>query len=321
MDAVEKSSGKRAELLRAAKIDGELLETNDARLPLSDVYRVTGLALELTGDPALGLHWAERWTATTFVPVSYLLAHSPSLRQAFASLSRFGSLLSDDPGYELLEHDGKVTLRCRMPGDQALPVRRFMAEMVVASFFRILRTRNVPGQPELVCFEHAAPPYHDEYARVFHGAARFEQGFTGLVFDAALLEMAGPHRDDGIHEAMHTLAERRVSQLGQGGPYSLRVRELLVQRGWPRRIDMQAVARALGMSVRSLRRRLSSEGKSYVELEHAAFAIVATRLLRDQQRTIQEAAYEMGFSDTSTFHRAFKRSTGTTPTKYLQQPV
>jgi AraC-like DNA-binding protein len=318
IDVVEKAGVDRAELLRAAGLDAESLKAADVRVPLGDVYRVCELALDLTGDDALGLHWAERRTGTAFVPVSYLLAHSQSLRHAFESLARFGSLLSDEPGYELLEQGDAVTLRCRTPGDQPLRLQRFIAEMVTASFFRILRARNVPGQPARVSFAYAAPAYHAEYARVFEHAANFEQPFTGLVFDRALLDLAQPNKDEGIHEALQTLAERRVSQLARRVPYAARVRELLIQRSWPARIDMQAVARELGLSARSLRRHLASEGKSYAELEQDAFTIVATRLLRDQQRTIQETAYEMGFSDTSTFHRAFKRSTGTTPSKYLQ---
>jgi AraC-like DNA-binding protein len=318
VDIVEKAGVSRAELLQTVGLDADLLKAADARVSLSDVYRVCEFALDLTGDDALGLHWAERWTGTAFVPVSYLLAHSQSLRHAFESLARFGSLLSDEAGYELLEHGDKVTLRCRTPRDQPLRVQRFNAEMLVASFFRILRARNVPGQPERASFAYAAPAYLDEYARVFEHAACFEQPFTGLVFDRALLDMAQPNKDEGIHEALQTLAERRVSQLAQRVPYAARVRELLIQRGWPARIDMQAVARELGLSARSLRRRLAAEGKSYAELEQDAFGIVATRLLRDQRRTIQETAHELGFSDTSTFHRAFKRSTGTTPSKYLQ---
>jgi AraC-like DNA-binding protein len=318
VDAVEKAGVDRAELLRAAQLDAELLKAADARVPLNDVHRICEVALDLSGDDALGLHWAERLNGTAFVPVSYLLAHSQSLRHAFDSLARFGSLLSDEPGYELLEQGDKATLLSRTPRDQPLRVQRFIAEMVTASFFRILRARNVPDQPERVNFAYAAPAYHAEYARCFEGAARFEQAFTGLVFDRALLDQAQPNKDEGIHEALQTLAERRVSQLARRVPYAARVRELLIQRGWPARIDMQAVARTLGLSARSLRRRLAAEGKSYAELEQDAFAIVATRLLRDQQRTIQETAYEMGFSDTSTFHRAFKRSTGTTPSKYLQ---
>lgn len=318
-DAVENAGGNRAELLQAAGLSAELVTAGDIRVPLGAHYRLCGRALELTGDLALGLHWAERLTNTAFVPVSYLLAHSESLGHAFDTLSRFGSLLCDEPAYELLENGDKAILRCRTPTDQPLPVQRFFAEMVVASFHRIVRRRNVPGQPEEVSFAYPAPAYADEYTRVFHGAARFDQPFTGLVFDRALLDMAQPSKDEGIHEALRTLAERRVSQLGQRASYGLHTRELLVQRGWPLRIDMEEVARALGLSVRSLRRRLVIEGKTYREIEHEAFTIVATRLLRDERRTIQEAAYEMGFSDTSTFHRAFKRATGITPGKYLQK--
>jgi AraC-like DNA-binding protein len=70
------------------------------------------------------------------------------------------------------------------------------------------------------------------------------------------------------------------------------------------------------MSVRSLRRQLEAEGKSFGDVHDEALANVAQRLLRDRRRTVQQVAFEMGFSDPSAFHRAFKRWTGTTPKAY-----
>lgn len=316
VSAAERAGAERAELLRASGLDGARLAATDQRMSLREVFGLLERALALTGDPALGLHWAERLTGSTFVPISYLMAHSGSLRQAFEALSRFGSLLSDEAGYELTERDDEVILLCRMPSAEPLPVQRFVAEMVLANFFRIIGNFKAP---ERVCFGYAPPPYQAEYARLFGGGAEFEQPFSGLVFARAALDLAPPHKDPDVHEAMRTLAERRVARVDKQVPYSVRVRELLVQRRWPKRIDMPQVARALGLSLRSLRRYLSAEGTSYSELDNEAFAIVATRLLRDKQRTIQETAYEMGFSDASTFHRAFRRATGMTPSQCREQ--
>jgi AraC-like DNA-binding protein len=316
VDAVERAGVPRIEILRAAKLEAEQLDAAEVRLPRGEIYRICEVAIDLTGDPAFALHWAERLTASTFVPISYLIAHSASLGQGFTALSRFDRLLSDEPGYELVEQDGKVSVRCRNVAGESLRIQRFVAEMVVASFFRIVRQFNADARPERVSFKYAAPDYHDEYARVFDHAARFDQPFTGIVYDRALLNTASPRRDAGIHDALWALAEQRMSHLTQHAPYALRVRELLVQRGWPERIDMQSVACTLGLSVRSLRRRLASEGKSYNQIEKDALAIVAKHLLRDKQRTIQETAHEMGFSDTTTFHRAFKHWTGATPSAY-----
>jgi AraC-like DNA-binding protein len=75
--------------------------------------------------------------------------------------------------------------------------------------------------------------------------------------------------------------------------------------------DMKAVARDLGMSERSLRRRLTEEGVSFKSVLNDAFGTAATWLLTKQ--TIQETAHAMGFSDPTAFHRAFKRWTGMTP--------
>jgi AraC-like DNA-binding protein len=79
---------------------------------------------------------------------------------------------------------------------------------------------------------------------------------------------------------------------------------------------MLSIARALDVSLRSLHRRLVDEGQSYTAIANEASANVAKRLLADEHLTIQEAASAMGFCDATSFHRAFKRWTGTTPTKF-----
>jgi AraC-like DNA-binding protein len=321
LNAVEQAGVPRAQLLCAAGFEAAHIADDEARIARREVYRLCELALELTADPALGLHWAERLTPNSFVPVSYLIAHSATLRQGFEALARFARLLSDEPGFALLDDTRRVTLRWLGADDASPRIQRFSAEMMMAGLCQMVRSFNTGARPERVSFEYAAPEYHQEYTRLFDGLECFERPFTEIVLDGALLDAASPHRDEDIHEALRVLAERRMSRLAQGVPYALRVRELLVQSEWRERTGMQLVARKLGLSVRSLRRRLASEGKSYNDVETDAFAIVAKQLLRDKQRTIQEAAYEMGFSDTTTFHRAFKRSTGTTPRKFRDGPA
>jgi AraC-like DNA-binding protein len=319
VNAVERTGLPRCEFLCAAGLDAQQLDAAEARVPIGEVHRVGELALDFTGDPALGLHWAEWLTPSSFAPISYLIAQSVNLSHGFASLAQFGKLLSDEPGYELLEHDGKLTVKRLGSAGESLRMQRFAAEMVVASFFKLVRRFNVGARPEQVCFAYAAPDYRDEYTRIFDQEVRFEQAFTGIVFDRALLNAASLQRDEGIHEALRALAERRMSRLTQDAPYALRVRDILVEGRWPQRTDMKSAAHKLGVSVRSLRRRLASEGKSYKAIEKEALVIVAKRLLGDEQRTIQETACAMGFANTTTFHRAFKCWTGTTPRAYQER--
>jgi AraC-like DNA-binding protein len=316
--AVERAGVQRQTFLREAGLDSARLDALEQRVARSEVHRLCELVMDMTGDPAIGLHWAERLTAHSFTPVSHLIAHGASLRQGFASLSQFSRLLSDEPSYELREDGDKVAVRCLSSADESPRMQRFLAEMTLASFFHILRAFSVDARAELVSFSYPAPSYRDEYARVFKGAERFEQPFTGIVFDGALLSVASPHDDPGVHEALRGLAERRMSRLTQNESFAQRVKQFLVEHDWPQRVAMEAAARALGLSARTLRRRLLAEGRSYQEVENDALASVAKRLLRDKQHTIQETAHQMGFSDTTAFHRAFKRWTGTTPSAYLQ---
>jgi AraC-like DNA-binding protein len=242
-----------------------------------------------------------------------LLAHAASLRQALAALGQFHRLLCDEPSYALLEDEQTFTLRALRMGPKSLRVRHFTAEMIMVGFHRLIRSFDFRAHPVQVSFDYAAPAHHAEYARVLGDVVQFDQPCTEIVFRREVLDAPAPHQDADVHEALSALAERRLLRMTQRTPYAVRVRDFLVREGWRQQADMNAAARSLGLSVRSLRRRLAEEGKPYTDIVSEALGAVAKQFLQDQRRTIQETAFEMGFADPSTFHRAFKRWTGTTP--------
>jgi AraC-like DNA-binding protein len=316
IEAVEQAGVPGSELLRAAQLEASQLDSMEDCIPRSTMYRLCGLAMDVTRDPAFGLHWGERLSATTFNPLSHLVAHAATLRQGFESLLQFHRLVNDQPSFELCESDDEVTIHCLSLRGESLPVQRFIAEMIVTGIFRMIRIFNPSARPERVCFEYAAPAYQKEYTRVFEASERFEQPFTGIVFDRALMNTASPYKDEDVHDALRLIAERRILRITHRVPCATRVLELLLQRGATGPNSMDEIARSLGLSARSLRRRLLAEGKPYNCIVKEAFAIIAKQYLRDKRLTIQETAYEMGFAEASTFHRAFKRWTGMTPNAY-----
>jgi AraC-like DNA-binding protein len=318
VEYVERLGTAPADLLRAAKLKPESLETADTRFSRAAVYQLVEHAIELTGDPAFGLHWGETLGEGSFAPVSPLIAHAGTLRQALDALMQFHGLLSDQASFQIVEHDEQVTVRCvPLPGE-SLRLQRFSAEMILVGFRRLLRFFHTHVRFERISFAYAAPAYRSEYARIFDIEPSFAQPFSGITFRRGLMDVPAPHEDLDVHHALSAVAKRRLLRITQRTPYALRVREALVREALPHRADMDTVAKSLGLSARSLRRRLADEDKSYAEVANEARAIVAKHLLRDQRKTIQETAYELGFSDTSTFHRAFKSWTGMTPRAYRE---
>src|SRR5262249_24082520 len=157
--------------------------------------------------------------------------------------------------------------------------RRFTAELTSGGLVRVILGFNPHARVDRVCFKYAAPDYHAEYARVFGTAVCFEQPFAHIEFERRLLDAAAPDRDPEVSEAMSALAERRVRYATHGRSCALRMHDFLVQHDSARRVAMKTVAHALGLSVRSLRRRLTREGRSFESVREEALAFLAKRLL------------------------------------------
>mgnify|MGYP003449647557 FL=1 len=315
IDAVAANGVPRDTFLRRARIDATHALSEDARLPRTKLFELFELALELTGDPAFGLHSVEALTSEAVSPLGALVSHAATLREALGSLQEFRALFGSESTFEIHEKDGKVRVRCHRFAEASVTAQRYLCEVSLGGLYLFLR-RFEAAPVDYVAFAYRAPDYQAEYARVFEGRARFDQPWSGLCFDAAKLTAPAPHVDRELHDTLSAYARRRVRRLTVTQTWAERIHELLVWQSPPRDMSMRVVGKKLGVSVRSLRRHLSHEGKPYADIVSEARAAIAKVCLLDERRTIMETAQELGFSDNTSFHRAFKRWTGLTPMEY-----
>jgi AraC-like DNA-binding protein len=321
VDAVERSGISRDELLGPLNIDAARLAEADGRFDLEEFSRVQERAMDLTRDDALGLHIAERTPDSSFDLIGHVVSHAPTLREAFALCAQFQQLILDESHSTLSETGTTATLQYNFVRSSERS-DRMMAEFVVAAFLRFVRVFGGASvvTARVASFEHARPLHHREYARLFGDAARFGQPATALTFDRALLDRAQLHQNPGLYSMLRTQAERALERVTVALRPAEQVERYLRARPPARIPDLSTAAKELGLSARSLRRRLAADATSYRSLVRAALEASAGHMLRDPKHSIQETAHALGFSNVGAFHRAFKRWTGMTPAEYRERP-
>jgi AraC-like DNA-binding protein len=269
-------------------------------------------ALEATGDEALGLHLAEIAPLESFEGHGYALLSSGSLREAYRRACRYQRLIHEVTRLSLEEGEEDAVLSHARPGGR--PVGRHPAEFLAVAWVRL--GREVTGDrwlPRAVYFAHGAPPDASEHERIFGPVVRFGAGRTAIRVDNATLDQPAASADATLAEILDRHVHTLLSERPEAETLADRVRSALedgLPSGDVRAVD---VSRRLAMSERSLRRGLAAEGTKLTEILSRLRLERATTLLEGGRCSISEVAYLLGFSELSSFHRAFKRWTGRTP--------
>src|SRR6185436_2999751 len=107
-EAVEAAGVDRSKWLQAANFDPTRLEDIDGRVEVVEYARLQAVALELSGDPALGLHLGEVSSSTAYDVIGHLAAHAPTLRDGIDTVMRFGAIIDEDGTSWRLEENGDV---------------------------------------------------------------------------------------------------------------------------------------------------------------------------------------------------------------------
>lgn len=278
-----------------------------------------GGAWRLSGDECFGLHAAERVRPGAFDVLGYTLHSSATLGGAFERLVRYNHLLHDLADLRLTVNGGEARLSLRL-----LPegTPRQQAEFSLAVF--LLFSRQATGTnvvPRVVEFSHAAPADLSEHRRIFQSPIRFARPATTLVLPRQALDLPLLQADPGLCAVLERQLRELLARLPAGESVLDRVRRLITTELCGGDPSVESVARRMHISPRTLHRRLRDAETSYRAVVDDLRQDLAVRYLAEDRLAIAEAAYLLGFSEASAFHRSFKRWTGRTPADYRREAL
>jgi AraC-like DNA-binding protein len=287
----------------------------DERLPIPAMLELMRGAIEITKDPDLGLKAAREIEVGDYGALEYAAASASTVREAQETLSRYTSLVNDALTSTLSVENGRAVIRFQ----SAVPLPRASSDFQAAAFYVASRARKavVKYPPTTISFVHERPENVREYEITFPGEeVLFGQSYDGMSFDAAFLDEKLVSADAKLHGVIRDHAENLLAELPKVQSFSESVRVLITRelsRGDP---SASHIAELLGMSSRTLARRLEDEGTTFKELVEELRRGLSLRYVGAKDLDIGEVAFLLGFSDTSSFYRAFKRWTGQTPLAY-----
>lgn len=275
-------------------------------------------AIRQSSDPALGLHLGQRAPETMLHVLGHLLLTCSTIRESFGVFQRYGTLMLGGMEWYLAERGNVAVFGFSKPGLNE-EASRFWADWLLSFAMRVGRQFSrgdcKSGLID-VTLAHARPAYADVYVSVFGCPVHFDHPSYGLSFPRELLDRAKPHADPMLSAVLRETAETLYRQSMGESSFAERVRHALRYEQDLVNVDFDRLASRWGMTRRTLRRRLSAEGHSLSDLLDEACCRQAKDELKRQDESIKEIAERLGYSETSAFHRAFKRWTGQTPTEY-----
>lgn len=305
-------------ILGLAGLPRERFADPDGRMPVEAEFALWNAAIEVTGDPALGLRVAQRMRLGAFGGYEYLLRNSATLREAFERADRYMRLIDDLARVDVQVAGDAAWMRLYRSGAHTAPPPD--VECLFALIVGVLRA-ELPGcEFRAVHFAHAAAAPNALYVQHFGCPVLFSQPAYELHFAADMLALAPTRRaDPQLGRVLEEHAKVMLSKLPELDPFPQAVRAQMRKQLAEGTLAAGSVARALHMSERTLRRKLSAHGTSYQDMLDALRAQLAQDYVAHGRESFDAIAGRLAFADASAFFRAFKRWTSTTPAQFRER--
>lgn len=297
-----------AALLGATDLTPQILADDDARISPAQFCVAWSEATRITQDPQLALTLASALPRGSFGLVEYVCRSAATLRIALLQWVRYLNLLDDAVTVALAIDEDHAYLRVERESEAPAPAAHELCWALVAKHARELST--LPFRITRVDFTH--PGDVAPYRAWFDAPVVFDAELTQLVMPRAALDAALVSSDPTLLAILTRAADELLAKAPTDPQMTAQVKRVLHELLRNDEGQVDVVAKRLGLTSRSLQRRLKDEGTTFNALREGVRQELARRYL-DDGLAIAEISFLLGFSEPSAFFRAFKRWTGTTP--------
>lgn len=318
-DAVRSHGQDPVPLLEQYGLDSARLAEAGARLSIPRYMRLGHGAIQLTGDPALGLRMGRLSRLSQAGLAGVTAAQAPTVREAARCLTRFEALYgSNYRGQSSFCEDADGAWLRFYSISPYNAYNRFVVDSIISGWLQQLS--NLAGQAlhaQRIDIEFQQPDYHEAYALLGPATVHFDAERNQLRLDQASLALRNPEHCPSTWRHLLLLCERELEQLTR----TRSLRERIIQLLGPllnggREPDLEEVAARLKLPTWTLRRKLAEEGTQFRAILNDTRRDLAMTYIRDTELAFGEIAYLLGFASAEAFQRAFKRWNGQTPGEF-----
>jgi AraC-like DNA-binding protein len=303
-------------LFREHGVDPNALFDQGARIPYERAERLNSAAARLSGDPFFGLKSADYFRPAHLGALGFAWLASSSLSTAFERLSRYARVIQEKLIIELSEEESLLHVRI----NACIPVANeaFREDMQLSAMVKFCRT--IAGNdfnPARVCFQQAQPENCALHYELFRCPIEFGADDTSFVLN----RKDADRRLTGSNDELARLNEHIVVKY-----LAHNAREDIVNRAKAAILDglcngsvtEKSIASELHMTPRNLHRKLQRQNTSFKQILTEVRKDLALQYIQDRSKTLTEISFLLGFSEVSSFSRAFKGWTGKPPSEARQ---
>jgi AraC-like DNA-binding protein len=302
-------------LLHRAGIPPALLESPLSRVTQAQ-YAALIFALRHTMRDELWGLCRQPLPLGSFAMCCQLLIGARTLGEALHSGLRYYRLLLGDfvPRLQVRGSVGRMSLVSRGEPTPSLAYAERAFSFFAYGVACWLVARRVPLLA--VDYPHSALGHSDDAGMLFQAAVHYDQPCTGWRFDARWLELPVVQNAQSLGEFLQQAPASLLVKYRDQSSMTERIRRILRRHLAEELPSLDDIGRQLAMTPQTLRRRLQDEGQGYRAIKDDLRRDAAIEYLARPELTLPEIASLLGFSEASTFHRAFKHWTGVAPGEY-----
>jgi len=304
-------------ILEKCGIDSRALDDPETMVSYRAFLRVLDMAARETGLPHFGLLLAERQTLSMLGALGFALAQAPDIRTAFDEVLAYLHLHVQGAGTRLIISGNTAmwSYEVYVSDEPGIREQEDLALLIGVNIIRELVGRD--WNPDFVTLVRQAPFNSAPYRRAFRCPVHFEAEHNQSVFDAALLDQKLSGRDSRLHAILNS--HLRNLDTGGGHDFGTEVQQIIMQAMKNGNCSLPRVAQHLGMTPRTLQRRLSTEETSFQSELDTVRNRLAHRYLEESAMPLTFLADMLCYSDLAAFSRAFKRQNGSSPLSWRKR--
>lgn len=302
-------------VLAKAGVALQRLDDPSARTPNAAQAMFWQAAEDVSRDPHIGLHLGAHLPLYRGQVLEYLFTSSPTFGDGLKRAMAFHRLLSDVVSGQLVVNDQ----HCYLVGMAGPKAHRHFSECLAAGliqFFRFVTDNQFI--PQGVHFEHSEGAPKEEYERIYGCPATLGCAEYRLYFNRDVLEHRVWQAEPRLLRLHEQLANEQLAELERHDLVT-EVRRAIGEMLESGDTSLEAVAGRLGLPPRRLRSQLAEANTSFNQILADYRSRLSRRLLAKTDEPIEQIVYLTGFSEPSTFYRAFKRWTSETPVEYRKR--